>query len=300
VYVYFKSGTLAALTLDGEVVWKTNLIESYGEDKLWWDQGTSPVLAGGNLVLAVMQTGGDSYVVSLERGTGKEVWRIRRDFEVAEESGDAYTTPLVCEVDGKEAIVCWGADHLTGHDPATGRQMWSCGGFNPGKKRLWRVIASAVAAEGVAVVPYGRGELLGGIRMGGSGDITGDGWLWKRDDIGTDAATPVVHEGRVYLLIDRGKKRGTVHCLEALTGRTLWEATLPKGPQTYYASPLLVGDRLYCAREDGSVFCGRVTPDGLKDVRENSLRETLIASPVAVGGKLLIRGREHLFCFEQP
>ena len=57
VFVYFKSGRVAALTLDGKEVWKTNLIEKYGPDTLWWDQGTSPVLAGDHLVIAVMQNG---------------------------------------------------------------------------------------------------------------------------------------------------------------------------------------------------------------------------------------------------
>jgi len=280
------------------VVWKTNLIERYGEDKLWWDQGTSPVLVDGKVVVAVMQTEGESYLVAFDKPTGKEVWRVSRVFETGKESGDAYTTPLVCEVDGKETIVCWGADHLTGHDPRTGRLLWSCGGFNPGKKGMWRVIASAVSTKGIAVAPYGRGEHLAGIRMGGSGDVTSEAWLWKREGIGADSSTPAVHGGRVYLLIDQGKLRGTVHCLEAATGRTLWKSRLPKGAQIYYASPLLVGDKLYCAREDGTVFCGRVTDDGLVDVKANELRETVIASPVATDGKLLIRGSEHLYCFE--
>lgn len=298
VFVYFKSGCVAALTMEGKVVWKTNLIERYGEDKLWWDQGTSPVLVDGKVVVAVMQTEGESYLVAFDKPTGKEVWRVSRVFETGKESGDAYTTPLVCEVDGKETIVCWGADHLTGHDPRTGRLLWSCGGFNPGKKGMWRVIASAVSTKGIAVAPYGRGEHLAGIRMGGSGDVTSEAWLWKREGIGADSSTPAVHGGRVYLLIDQGKLRGTVHCLEAATGRTLWKSRLPKGAQIYYASPLLVGDKLYCAREDGTVFCGRVTDDGLVDVKANELRETVIASPVATDGKLLIRGSEHLYCFE--
>ena len=44
LYVYFKSGTFAALGLDGKVLWQTNLVKSYGKDTLFWDHGTSPVL----------------------------------------------------------------------------------------------------------------------------------------------------------------------------------------------------------------------------------------------------------------
>ena len=39
VFVYFKSGTLAALELDRKVLWQTNLIEGFGPETLYWDQG---------------------------------------------------------------------------------------------------------------------------------------------------------------------------------------------------------------------------------------------------------------------
>ena len=57
VWVYFKSGELACLSLtDGAIVWRTNLQEQFGEDTLWWDLGTSPVLTQKAVVVAVMQT----------------------------------------------------------------------------------------------------------------------------------------------------------------------------------------------------------------------------------------------------
>ena len=297
IFVYFKSGVLAALTMTGEVRWKVNVFEKYGEDKLWWDVGTSPILAGGALVLAVMQTEGNSYLVSLDKMTGKEVWRTPRMYECGPESGDAYTTPQVVEVDGVETIVTWGADHLTGHEATSGKMLWECGAFNPKRKKAWRVIASAVVSDGVAVVPYGRGDALAGIRLGGSGEVTKSAWIWKNETLGTDAASPVVAGGMVYLLKDSGKERGRVTCLEAATGKIQWESILPKSAKIFYASPLLVGDRLYFAREDGVVFCGTVTKEGLTDLVENTLGETVIASPVAVDGKLLVRGDTHLFCF---
>lgn len=297
IFAYFKSGRVAALTMAGKNVWEIDLHEKYGKDHLWWDQGTSPVLAGGNLVLSVMQTEGNSYLVSLDKKTGKEVWKTDRKFDVADESGDSYTTPLVMDIDGSETIVNWGADHLTGHNAENGELLWTCGGFNPGKTKFWRVIASAVATEGIVVVPYARGDQMAGVRPDGMGDITDEAFLWKRDGLGTDSATPAAHNGKVYLLVDSGRNRGTVICLDAVTGKTVWEEKLPNAPQIYYASPLLAGDKLYCAREDGTVFCGTVTDTGLTSLTESTLGELVIASPVAVGDKLLIRGRDHLFCF---
>ena len=82
------------------------------------------------------------------------------------------------------------------------------------------------------------------------------------------------------------------------TGKVLWTENLPKGAPIYYASPLVVGKTLYCSRSDGTIFSATITENGLEDVEVSELGETLVASPIAVDGKLLVRTHEHLWCFE--
>ena len=299
IFAYFKSGRVAALTMGGKKVWEFNLQDKYGRDTLWWDEGTSPVIAGGFLVVAVMQTEGGSYMIGLKKNTGKVAWRVERNFDVGPESGDSYTTPLVMEIDGQETLVTWGADHLTGHDPSNGKLLWTCGGFNPGKNKFWRVIASPASAKGIVAVSYARGKLTGGIRVGGTGDITKDAWEWKREGIGADAVSPVADEGTGTFIVlnDSEKPRGLVSCLDAGNGKTIWEEQLPKAAQKFYASPLLAGNKLYLARVDGVVYCGNVEGKGLTGLTENKLEDNLYASPVAIGSHLFIRGRRNLYCF---
>ena len=297
VFVYYKSGTLAALTLDGELVWRKNLQKSYAPDGLKWDLGTSPVLAGGNLVVAVMHNTHPSFLLAFDKATGKEVWKVLRDLPAPEEANDAYTTPLVEQIDGVETIVCWGADHLSGHDAKTGKELWRHGDFNPKQQANWRVIASAAATEGIAIVPFGRGGFVAGVKMGGTGETTASHRLWTKPGVGSDSCSPAVRDGRAYVLTDRGRERGTVTCLEAKTGVIRWQTRFAKSVASYFASPTIVGDRIYCAREDGTVFCGTITDQGLRDVVESKLEDTFIASPVAVDGKLLLRGHKFLWCF---
>lgn len=290
--VYYKSGTVACLSLDGDLRWKTNLQERYGEDTLWWDLGTSPIFAGGNIVIAVMQEG-DSYVVALDPTDGSEAWKVDRTFPVKKETGQSYTTPHLAEINGRQTIVIWGADHLTGHDPQTGETLWTCGGFNPENKAMWRVIASPGFSGDIAVVPYGRTKFTAGVRMGGSGDITGEARLWERNDLGADCPSPVARDGRVYLLDDRGR----IHCLDAETGKDIWSDAIPRAAAKYYSSPILAGDLLYCAREDGMLSVVRIGEDGMELLSQNEMGERLAAAPVPVNDRLLIRGVQHLFCF---
>lgn len=293
VVTYFKSGRVACHDFAGNELWQTNLQERYGENTLWWDLGTSPILAGGNVVIAVMQAG-DSYLVALDPASGDEVWKVKRQYQRPDESDQAYTTPQAANIGGREVIVTWGADHLTGHDAKTGELIWESAGFNPNDEGMWRVIASHAMNDEIAVVPFGRGKFLAGVKLGGQGDVTESGRLWEEQIEGPDVPTPIVAGDKCYILTDGGK----LDCRDLQTGKELWSGTLPKGRDKYFASPVLAGDNLYCLREDGVAFVVDVS-DGFKLLTKsgNELGQRAIATPVPVRDRLLIRGVEHLFCF---
>ncbi|MBL49411.1 MAG: Pyrrolo-quinoline quinone [Roseibacillus sp.] len=296
LFVYFKSGTVASLTLEGEVVWKINLDEISFPDKILWDRGTSPVFAGGRLVIAVMQQAGKSFLIGLNKDTGRKEWLTERAFKTVGENGDSYSSPFVATVDGVETIVTWGGDHLTGHDAKSGKQIWYCGGFNPRPHPVWRTIASPAQTDGVAIVPYGREEHIAGIRLGGKGDVTRTAWLWKEKGWGSDTATPAASRKRALMLTDTGKERGTLTFVDIMSGRKLWQAKLPKSVHTFCASPVVTGDQLYLVRRDGTVFTARLGKEGISGLEEISLGEGVIATPAVVEGRVLIRGDRHLVC----
>lgn len=298
IYVYFKSGTLAAVTMKGKEVWTKNLHKEYSADGLKWDLGTSPIFAGGNVVVALAHNENPSFLLSFDKVSGKEVWKTPRDYDAPAEAQDAYTTPFVAEIDGVETIVTWACDHLSGHNAKTGKEIWKHGDFNPKQQKNWRVIASAVETNGIAIVPFGRGDYVAGVKLGGSGDTTEKNRLWTVKKVGSDSCTPAASDGKFYVLNDKGPSRGMVTCLDAKTGKKEWQSKLPRSAAIYYSSPLIAGDKLYAGRSDGTLFCGTITSKGLTDVVENELNDTLVASPVAVDSKLLVRTHGALWCFE--
>jgi outer membrane protein assembly factor BamB len=294
LYVYFKSGTLASLTLEGKVRWRVNLVEQFGREQLFWDQGTSPVLTDKDVVIARMH-GGESWLAGFDKSNGDLRWRELRNYQTPTENDNGYTTPLIFRRGTDNALLVWGAEHLTAHRATDGQLIWSCGGFNPAGTEYWPAIASPVIVGDMAIVPVGRDDRprqsrVHGVRLGGSGDVSDTHRAWKREDLGVFVATPAVYEGRVYLL----RHRGEVVCLDPATGKTLWEEAFPRTSAPYYASPTIANGILYAAREDGVVFAARVG-DKFEILSENPMGERIVASPVPAHNRLLLRGDDHLF-----
>jgi len=299
IYVYFRSGRLAALELDGTPRWQVNIVEKWGPEQLFWDQGTSPVVTEKHVVLARMH-GGESWLAAFDKATGELRWKEPRTIKGPVENDNGYTTPLVFRHGERTALLVWGADLLSAHDEADGKVIWTCGGFNPDQTGYWPAISTPVIAGDVAVVPVGRDDRAGqarvhGIRLGGRGDVTATHRAWKREDTGVFVPSPAEAGGRVYLL----RHRGGVECLDPETGKTLWTGAFPRSATPYYASPLVAGGLLVAAREDGAVFTARVGAS-FELAGEHKMGERIVASPVAVRGRLLLRGDAHLFCISPP
>jgi outer membrane protein assembly factor BamB len=298
IYVYFKSGTLASLDFNGKIRWKTNLVESFGKDQLFWDQGTSPTLTDKHVVIARMHSG-ESWLAGFDKATGVLSWKEARNYKVPTENDNGYSTPLLFEQDGKKALLVWGADHLTAHSAADGKLLWECGDFNPEGTGYWPAIATPVIVGNMAVVPAGRDDRnqarIHGIKLGGRGDVTKTHRAWKRQDTGVFVATPAASNDRVYLL----RHKGAIDCLDTQTGKTIWTGALPEHRSPYYSSPVIANGILYAAREDGTLFTARVQ-EKFELVGEHNLGERLIACPVPAADRLFIRGDTHLFCFATP
>jgi outer membrane protein assembly factor BamB len=290
IFAYFKSGQVAGLDIQGKLLWKTNLQERFAKDTLYWDLGTSPVLTKNNVNVAVMHKG-NSYLAAFDKKSGQLQWKVDRNYQTPVEGDHSYATPIVMEQSGKEAILVWGAEHLTAHSAEDGSQLWSCAGFNPEEKRNWVAVASYVIAGDVAVIPYGRGSRLAGIRLGGKGDVSKTHRLWTRTDTGSFVPTPCTDGKQVFLLRDSGEVQG----IDPQTGKTLWEGRFPKHRAKYYASPVVAGGNVYAPREDGVLLVASLK-NGFQVEAENDMGERLIASPVPIGNHLLIRGERHLWC----
>ncbi len=289
VAAYFKSGDIACTDATGKLLWHHNLQKEVAEDTLWWDLGTSPVMTEDAVVVTVMQTG-PSFLIALDKATGKTLWKQDRNLDAPSEAAQSYSTPtLMSDKSGKRLLVL-GADHLTSHDAASGKMLWKVGGFNPTGHQYFRSISSPVIAGDLILCPYARGASLTAIRIGE--DVAEDQRVaWFRDNLGSDVPTPTVIGDKAFILGDDGK----LTCIDVKTGKDIWTDSLPRSRAKYYSSPVVGGDKLYMAREDGAIFVVG-TGDKYELLASNTVPGETVATPVLVDGKVLIRTFDALYC----
>lgn len=293
VWAVTGTGEVACFDFDGNPIWNANLQDLYGEFGLNWGYASSPLLYDSKLIIEVlhgMRTDEPSYVVAFDAASGKEAWRVERPTDAISESPDAYTTPVLVEHEGRMTIVVSGGDYVTGHDPATGNELWRAGGLNPQRSQNFRIVGSPTVMDHMIYVPT-RNQPLLAIRPGGSGDVTRSHLAFKLDQRGADVPSPVSDGKFLYIVTDQG----LISCLDAKDG------TLVYGPQrttpgTVSSSPVIVDGKLYFVNEQAETVVLETGPE-YKLVSVNKLDGEYTLSSIAVSeSRLYIRTAKALYC----
>jgi outer membrane protein assembly factor BamB len=277
VYVHFGADGTAALTTNGEIVWKTK----FDYDSQHGDGG-SPALYGDLLIL---NCDGDdvAFVVAIEKNTGKIRWRTAR----RQPSAQAYSTPLVIRVGDRDEVISVGAYRAAAYDPATGREIWRVSypvRFPDGFSNIMRPV-------------YGAGLLFisGGfnipsfiaVRPDGTGDVTRTHVAWTLMRGAPLTPSPLVVDGDLYLVNDSG----IALCMDARTGETHWQRRLSGN---YSASPVYADGRIYFLSEEGTATV--IEPGHeFRELASNRLDGYTLASIAVSNGSIFIRSDTHLY-----
>lgn len=294
VWVMTGTGVLKSFDFEGRELWARDIQKDYGEFGLNWGYASSPLLHDDSLYVQVlhgMNTDDPSYVLRVDKRTGKTLWRVERPTDAERESPDAYTTPALLRTGKTFEVVVSGGDYVTGHDPATGKELWRAGGLNPGREPFFRIVASPIAYDGLIYVPARVKPLLA-LRAGGRGDVSKSHLAWSTQN-GPDVPTPVTDGKYFYVVNDRG----IVWCLDAKTGREVYGQQRLK-PGTYSGSPVLADGKIYVTSEDGLTSVVKAGPQ-FEVLAENDLGEYCLSSPAVSGGQIFIRTSGHLYCIGQ-
>jgi outer membrane protein assembly factor BamB len=290
VWAMTGTGILKAFDFKGNELWMRDIQKDYGAFGLNWGYASSPLLHQGALYVPVlhgMKTDDPSYILKIDGKSGKTLWRVERLTDAIRESPDAYITPAVVQTGNRTEIVITGGDVVTGHDPATGKELWRADGLNPQNIPSYRIVASPLIASGLIIAPTRVRPMLA-IKPGGSGDVTESHKVWSFDR-GPDVPTPVSDGKLLYIVGDSG----VVHALDVKTGEIVY------GPErlktgTYSASPVLADGKIYVTSEDGVTSVFTAGPK-FELLSENAVNEYTLSSVAVSNGQIFLRTASHLY-----
>jgi outer membrane protein assembly factor BamB len=279
VYAHFGSRGLYALDQGGKVVWEKDLGDM--KVKLAFGEGSSPAL-GRDRLFVQWDHEGESSLVALDRKTGKELWRQKRD------ESTSWATPLVVEHAGRAQVVTSATNRVRSYDAATGDVLWETPGMTQ------NAIPTPVHADGLVILTSGfRGNALLAVKLAEArGDLSASPAVaWRLDRDTPYVPSPLLYGDLLYFL--KGNN-GLLSCFNARTGERLYGPERLEGVPNVYASPVGADGRVYVAGREGTTAVVQRGPT-FKLLATNTLDDGFDASPVAVDSELYLRGARYLY-----
>lgn len=273
VYALFATGDLAAIDLNGDLLWYRSLVTDYPDITNQVGMASSPVVWK-NVVLVPMENAGESFAAGISTKTGENLWKRPRARSIN------WVTPIVVERGGKAEAVFQMGEDVTAFEPETGRVIWTLPDLGAS------TICSPAFGENLLLVP---GKEAAALKLGEQGSTPEV--RWKTAVLNSGYSSPVFHKGRVYNIAGVG-----LTCCDATNGKKLWAERF-KGP--FSASPVIAGDRAYIANEAGAVAVIDLAPDieeGKRILATNDVGQKLQATPAIANGALYLRSDSTLFC----
>lgn len=276
VYAFFGSEGLYAYDVKGKLAWKADLGKL---GTVGMGTGTSPILFDKLVLMQCDEENGESsFIVALDKKSGKEVWRTPRKVQVS------WATPVLVKTAKRAELIASGTEAVIAYDPATGKELWRHTGVAS------NAIPSPVANSEMVFVSAGfPAKVAMAINLGGSGDLAEE-VAWKYEKGTAYVPSPILYGHYLYLTTDRG----ILTCLDAKTGQVKYEGGRVPIPATFTASPVAVDGKILLTSEDGDTFVIKAGPVH-QIVGTNSVGEPVYASPAIADGRIYIRGEKNLY-----
>lgn len=239
VYAFFESGDVVALSHAGDLKWQRSLSKDYGALKNNHGVGCSPAQTEKAVVILVDHQG-PSYLVALDKATGKNAWKVER------KSRASWASPVVGTAGGKPAVFVSSNGSLDAYDAAEGKRLATFDGF------AGNTIPSATVSGDLVVV--GVGEARGKtdddairtsccLRLTTKGEKPAFEKVWQGEKAVCYHASPLVHRGHAYFV----NRAGVALCLDLKSGEEKYTHRL----DVCWATPVGAGGHVYFFGKDG-------------------------------------------------
>jgi len=228
--------------------------------------GSSPLVAGGRVFVNCGQ------LVAFDAATGKQVWR-------QDKAGGSNASPVLWrDASDAELVICNGRNALAAVKPDTGAIVWSTpggGDSTPAFSGNHLAVQMKSAAIGFAVYEISPTTIT-------------RKWNHASDPRRTQSS-PIIHEGRVYHMED-----GEQFCWELAGGKLLWKESVPGE----ISSPILADGKIFVPINKGNNIQILRAGGERVELGKALVRATWCPSPTIAEGKLLLRMKDGIQCFD--
>ncbi|MBT4692874.1 MAG: PQQ-binding-like beta-propeller repeat protein [Planctomycetaceae bacterium] len=273
LFAFYSSNDLICLDLEGNLKWFRGLARDYPKAGNDVGMAASPVVAG-NVVIVQIENQGDSFACAVDKNSGLEVWRKKRDPRANWSSPTTYT-----HASGAPTVILQSASGLAAFDADTGANVWdlglSCG-----------TVSSPLVVNNTLYVTSGGITKLNLNTSSGKPEV-----IWAVNKLNANGASPVVLEDNFYTLAGAIAKGANSN-----TGEILWQLRL-KG--RFWATPILTDKHLYFINQDGLVQIVELEGTGESQtaniVSVIDMGASILGTPAAAGNALFIRSDNYLW-----
>ena len=277
LFAWFGTGQLVALDRSGAIRWQRHLGKEISPFDIQWGHSSSPVLHG-DLLILLCDHPSASYVLAVDKRTGKERWKADRG-----KGRSAYSTPIIVEAGGRAELIVNSTERIDAYDVNTGRFLWYLGEANRFP------VPSPVVNDGIIYASRGyRSGPYMAIRPGGSGDVNTSHVMWRVATGAPYVSSLLYYDGVIYMANDVG----VLTAVDAKTGERVWQQRVDG---VFSASPVAGGGHVYFVSENGDTIvlkAGRAP----EVVARNAIGERALASPAISNGRLFVRTDDHVYC----
>ena len=270
VYALFPTGEIAAFDFSGKQVWARNI----GPLENQYGYAASLAIYQDRLLVQIdrgQPEDGQSRMLALNTQTGKQLWEVKRDV------AGSWSSPVVVDVNGQPQLITCASPFVIAYNPVDGKELWR-------NKCLESDVAPSAVMAGNMLVAVAPNTAILGLHPGATETA------WKIEGGAPDATSPVSDGQRLYVV----ESSGMLTSYDIQTGKAVWSHDLE---DMFYASPAIAGNALILVSRKGNSWVLE-TGDSYKELGKGDIGEECCASPVPVGKRLFVRGKNHLFCIE--
>lgn len=302
VYAHATAGQFTCFDKQGKVIWERSLTEEFGRVSGYGGRITTPIVDEDKVIVSMAngswgeQTIGMIRFVAFDKRTGQVIWWGSGNHRVKD---TYYSVPVVAVIGGQRLLLSGAGDGcIHAFKVRTGEKVWSYK-FEDGGGAI---NCSPVVRGNKVWIGHGE-ENVGNGTQGrliclDAGEVK-DGapkLLWKHDGVKVKFASPVLHEGLLYVCDEAGK----LYCFDAdKGGEPLWEFAYGKNTK---GSPVLADGKIYISEVDSKFHILKPSREGCERLSQVRFRAVegvqveLHGSPAVANGKVYFTTTQHLVC----